>query len=234
MHQFSPMVCDMRHVGAFFVGVFCDGCHAAALQHMVSSMSTPHAFLIWTLAPDRVRLHTPTVLLTAAPVDELTAWRLLNPWAAMLPMFWFCDSVSVRAHGGELFADGTVDGPAGVVGFNAAAPRPARVAQCDAVDSPSQITAAVSVAAGIAARAGAGAVVWEVMAEHSDGALAVGVAAVRGRAVAQSTMLPGPLNVAASTRWGVAVKVTVDHEQTRRELDAARTRGTSARALRAE
>lgn len=188
--------------------------------------------LLWTLAPQAGAVLEPDTLLTGAPSDVVAVWLLRNRWARRKPRFRFANARDVRKAGrlGRFFVaapfrDENDPQYAGVIG-EAGADRPPPFVEtatdgsgCD----PRVVTAAIMAAAVIAAHTPLSPP-WEVIADATDGMLAIGVASAQqlgGRhAVAQALATPSSLNVAMSARWGVNVLVVVDLAQTRAALDA--------------
>lgn len=190
--------------------------------------------ILWTANPIEdarnnpgARLAVPSLLVSALPPPALAAWLEGQAWAALVPLVVLADAANVDdatryATGHERRRSGGSGRVVGVV-LEGAEPMRAVVgpahlmsglqvlerdaASCATI-SPIARAVRVGERLGHACRLGAGpgerVIAWEIGADRSDGAVAVGLARALGRAVAVAGGSPGPIFVAATMRHGVS------------------------------
>lgn len=155
----------------------------------------------------------PSFLMTAAPLSELRAWYGRNPWALHLPLLRFVkhddkEPIGKRRH--YLDERGLDD----YVAVDGLGPNVA-LEDYRSSDPSERVDVTVAVARSLAERCtGKG---WEVLAEHSAGALAIGVALAKGTAIAQTSSMPGPMTNAMINAYGVALRVIANAQELERE-----------------
>lgn len=186
--------------------------------------------VLWTHDPERVGEHLlarPTLLVSAAPPDRLAGWYASRSWALSLPLvLWHRDEVdtvalrvfdvATRERGDDNYLTHRylspgpgpccVTGPAALIRAAGLSPR----ADVDGTD-PRRILDAARTAAAITRAQRSVGPVWEVCADETDGALALGAAMACGRAVAVSDERPGPLFGALGDSLGITVRAWLDN-----------------------
>ena len=188
----------------------------------------PDRFFLWYSAPESFHLARPAAFFTAAPVSELRRLFLRAPWIGDVPIVRFCNERTAALGSPRFYLSPPGDDLCAVEGIEVwrkgfEGERASRlVLDVYGVVDPMQRMQFTIAAAGTIASQIAGPV-WELEAQHTDGLLAIGIAAVKQRSVAWApAALPGVLNVAACARWGVSGKIVADLEQLRGELERER------------
>lgn len=198
----------------------------------------PDRFVLWCLDTEGMKLAPPALLLTAAPKELVKLWRRRNRWADRVPMLRAVKGDEAGAPGAVRIVDGNggldlcawlPEGGNDADGQDRRASAAALLAQADVGGGG---FAAVEMAGGNALELFVGSAgdiarheprpIWEIMGEHTDGALACAVAwnHPSRRALVQALATPGPLFAAVSRRFGVSARVLLDLEQLRDALDA--------------
>lgn len=189
------------------------------------------AKVLWTHDPERCGAHVlarPSLLVTAADSDTLADWYERRPWAYSVPLvLWHRDEAdtvalhvfdrATRERGEDSYTTHRYLSPGGggpcCVTAPAALLRRAGLGFAElAHDDPLRIRGAVMAARAVARVAAEGRVVWEVCAEATGGALAIGASLATGRAVAVSTETPPRLFASIADNHGVEVRAWLDRE----------------------
>lgn len=172
-------------------------------------------------------LARPTLLVSAAPPERLCHWYASRSWALSVPLvLWHRDEIdtvalkvfdaSARESGDDNYLTHRYLSPGPgpcCVTATAALIRAAGFPPPADVDEthPTRILDTVRTAAAITRALRSGGPVWEVCADATDGALALGAALACGRAVAVSDERPGPLFGALADSLGVTVRAWLDN-----------------------
>lgn len=193
-------------------------------------------FVFWALAPEMMRFVRPHLLLTAAPAAEVEIWRLRNRWADRVPMLRAVKGDEAGKPGAQRVVDGHG-------GLDLCAWLPEGGYDADGWDRRSEADALLHDGPQVVdftpeEEAGANPLdlfvwtagilahrrqlpTWEILGQHTDGALAIGAAAgsPARRALCQALAVPGPLAAAVSRANNVSIRVVLDAQELRDAID---------------